>query len=307
MSRLFRFVIICSLTLRAALATEPATPYGSNPAAGHFASVTGIRLYYEVYGEGAPLVVLHGNGGSINALRYQIEFFRAHRLVIAIDSRGHGQSEMGPGRLTYEQMADDVASLLEQLHAGRADILGWSDGGIVALLVALRHPDAVHALAISGANLSPDALKPGDVAGMTVELREAEQKLAAGDRSRPWSVVCQYLQLMITQPHITTAELATITSPTLVMAGEHDLIPEGHTRAIAAALRHSALRIFAGASHAALQEVPALFNAAVDDFLAQGAAAASKAPTGVASHADARPGVPASSPLPRALEARSIH
>lgn len=255
-----------ALAATAARSAEPKVPYGNNPAAGHYAQVDGIRLYYEMYGVGAPLVVLHGNGGSIASMRYQIDFFRSHRWVIAVDSRGHGKSQMGAGPLTYSKMADDVAALLAQLHVGRADLLGWSDGGIVALLVAIRHPGVVRRLAISGANLSPEALAPADVPAMKADLRNAEAKLAAGDHSQRWDRVCQYLQLMIYHPHITMAQLKTITAPTLVMAGEHDAIPAVHTRAIAAGLPHSVLHIFPGAGHAALQEVPDQFNAVVDGF-----------------------------------------
>jgi pimeloyl-ACP methyl ester carboxylesterase len=263
-------LLFCSLLLGATLPTpaaEPAVPYGSNPEAGHYARLNGIRLYYETYGQGAPLVVLHGNGGSIQALHHQIGFFRGHRQVIAVDSRGHGRSEMGEGQLTYVQMADDVAALLAQLHAAPADVLGWSDGGIVALLVARRHPEVVRRIALSGANLSPEALAPGDVAGMQAELRRAQAKLAAGDTTEPWARICQYQQMMITQPHITPADLKAITCPALVLAGEHDLIPEPHTREIAAGLPHSQLHIFPGAGHDALQTVPDKFNQVVDQFL----------------------------------------
>lgn len=249
-------------------AAEPLAPYGHDPSAGHTATLNGIKLYYEVYGAGAPLVVLHGNGGSIAALRYQIDFFRSHRQVIAIDSRGHGNSGMGAGRLTYEQMADDVAALLAQLHTGPADVLGWSDGGIVTLLLALHHPAAVHRIALSGANLSPDDLAPGDLAGMAADLRNAREKLAAGDHSRPWDIVCQQLQLMVTQPHITAADLARIPAPALVLAGEHDIISAEHTRRIAAGLSHAELHIFPGAGHSALQDVPDAFNATVEQFFA---------------------------------------
>jgi pimeloyl-ACP methyl ester carboxylesterase len=249
-------------------AAEPVTPYGDNPSAGHTAALNGIRLYYEIYGEGAPLVVLHGNGGSISALRHQIDYFRTRRQVIAIDSRGHGRSEMGPGRLTYELMADDVAALLAQLHTGPADVLGWSDGGIVALLLALHHPAVVRRIALSGANLSPAGLAPDDLAGMTTELRAAREKLATGDRSRPWDIVCQQLQLMVTQPQLTPADLARIKAPALVLAGEHDIIPAAHTRSIATGLPRAQLHIFPGAGHGALQEVPEAFNTTVEQFFA---------------------------------------
>lgn len=250
----------------AAKATEPTTPYGSNPAAGHYAAIEGAKLYYEDYGAGAPMVVLHGNGGSIAQLRFQIDFFRAQRRVIAIDSRGHGRSELATQRLTYDQMAEDVASLLRELRTGPVDVIGWSDGGIIALTLALHHPEAVHALAISGANLFPEALKADDLAGMKKDLADAQAKLAAGDKSKDWGLSAQLLDMMITQPHLTAPELSRIVAPVLVMAGEHDMIPEPHTRLIAASLRQAQLHIFPGASHAALLEKPEQFNATVAGF-----------------------------------------
>lgn len=250
----------------ALMAGEPAVPYGSNSAAGHYATVNGARIYYEDYGSGAPLVVLHGNGGSIAQLRFQIDFFRAQRRVIAIDSRGHGRSELATRRLTYDQIADDVASLLAALHAEPVDVIGWSDGGIVALILALHHPSSVHALAISGANLTPGGLAVTDLAGMRKDLAEARAKLAAGDKSKDWALSAQLLDMMLTQPHLTPADLHRISAPVLVLAGEHDLIPEVHTRLIAASLEHSRLHIFAGASHAALLEKPDEFNQTVAAF-----------------------------------------
>jgi len=248
-----------------------ATAYGSDASHGRYATVNGIRLYYETYGEvsGAPLVVLHGNGGSIPAMRFQIDHFRATRQVIAIDSRGHGRSELGAPPLTYEQIADDVAALLSQLHAAPADILGWSDGGIVALQLALRHRDRVRRIALSGANLDTANLKPEDLASMRAELADVRAKLASGDRSPRLLQLEQHLVLMVDQTPITAADLRRIRCPALVLAGERDMIPEPHTRAIAAGLPRAQLHIFPGASHGALQEVPADFNAVVEAFFRQ--------------------------------------
>ncbi|MEO6006015.1 MAG: alpha/beta hydrolase [Opitutus sp.] len=263
--RLTFWISLASIPL-CARAAPAVVPYGHHPLAGYYAVVNGIRLHYERYGEGAPLIVLHGNGGSIEQLHFQIDHFAGSRAVIGIDSRGQGKSEMGGGRLTYDGMAEDVAALIKQLHLGRVDLLGWSDGGIVALLVALHHPDLVRAVAISGANLSPAGLKPEDLAGMKTELQEAKRKRDAGDASNDWATKCQLLDLMITQPQVSAAELARITAPVLVLAGEHDMIPEEHTRLIATGLPHAQLKIFAGAGHAALQEVPDRFNAVVESF-----------------------------------------
>ncbi len=250
-----------------AQAAEPSTPYGRNPAAGHYAEVNGIRLHYESYGKGTPLVMLHGNGGDISALRFQIEHFKARHWVIAVDSRGHGQSSLGSEPLTFERIADDVAALLLQLHAGKADILGWSDGGIVALELAIRHPDQVRRIALSGANLVPEALKPEDLAEMRRDLAEDDAKIAAGDRSQPLARQRQYVLLDLFHPHITAAQLGAIRIPALVMAGEHDMIPEAHTRQIAAEIPGAKLHVFAGAGHGALMEVPEAFNGVVEAFL----------------------------------------
>lgn len=262
--------ISAASTGRAADAPPPAAPdYGNDAANGRYAVVNGIRLYYETHGQGerTPLVVLHGNGGNLAAMRHQIDFFRATRQVIAIDSRGHGRSEMGATPLTYEKIADDVAALLAQLHAPPADILGWSDGGIVALQLALRHPTRVRRIALSGANLDVAALKPEDLASMRAELTDVRAKLAAGDRSPRLLQLEQHLVLMIDQTPITPADLRRITCPALVMAGERDMIPEPSTRAIAAGLPHAQLHIFPDATHGALHEIPAEFNHVVAAFL----------------------------------------
>lgn len=270
--RIRTFVLFAALFVaRIAHAAEAPPPaasaYGNDAAHGRTATANGIRLYYETYGSGAPLVVLHGNGGNLAAMRHQIDFFRATRQVIAVDSRGHGRSEMGATPLTYEKIADDVAALLARLHAAPADVIGWSDGGIVALQLALRHPKRVRRIALSGANLDVAALKPEDLASMRAELAEVRAKLAAGDRSPRLLQLEQHLVLMVDQTPITHADLRRITCPALVLAGERDMIPEPSTRAIAAGLPHARLHIFKGASHGALQEVPAEFNRVVAEFL----------------------------------------
>ncbi len=124
-----------------------AVPYGDNAAAGAYASIHGIKLYYETYGTGQPMLQIHGNGLSISSMGHQIAFFSPHCKVIVADSRGHGKSEIGADRLTYEQMAEDLNALLEKLKTKPVNVLGWSDGGIIGLLLTIRHPDKVGKLA----------------------------------------------------------------------------------------------------------------------------------------------------------------
>src|SRR5882757_11568253 len=133
-------------------------PYGHNKEAGHYLNTRGFKLYYEIYGQGAPLLFIHGNGGSMDNFGNNIPFFSKHYHVIAVDSRAHGKSIDPSDSLTFEMMADDFNALLDSLHLDSCYVIGWSDGGINGLLLAIRHPDKVKKLAVTGANLTPDTL-----------------------------------------------------------------------------------------------------------------------------------------------------
>src|SRR5579875_3346680 len=137
--------------------------YGNNASAGRYYNIRGIKMYCEMYGSGKPLLLIHGNGGSIKAFDKTIPYFAKHYKVIAVDSRSQGKSEDEKDSLSFEMMADDFAALLDTLHIDSADVIGWSDGGINALLLAIRHPEKVKRLAATGANLWPtaDAFRPG--------------------------------------------------------------------------------------------------------------------------------------------------
>src|SRR5580765_4538225 len=133
-----------------------AVPYGHNKTAGKYYDIRGFKMYAEVYGEGQPLLIIHGNGGSINNFIYQIPYFSKNYKVIIADSRAQGNSVDKGDSLTYEMMADDYAALLDAMKIDSADVIGWSDGGINGLLLAIRHPEKVKKLAVTGANLVPD-------------------------------------------------------------------------------------------------------------------------------------------------------
>jgi pimeloyl-ACP methyl ester carboxylesterase len=132
------------------------TTYGKDDKAGKFYDVRGFKMYCEIYGTGEPLLIIHGNGGSINNFLYQIPYFSKKYKVIIADSRSQGRSEDKGDSLTYEMMADDYAALLDVLKLDSVNVIGWSDGGINGLLLAIRHPKKVKKLAITGANLVPD-------------------------------------------------------------------------------------------------------------------------------------------------------
>jgi pimeloyl-ACP methyl ester carboxylesterase len=249
----------------AAKFTEPAVEYGANPAAGHTFMHDGVMFYYEVYGAGEPLLLVHGNGGSIADLGAQIEHFRENYQVIAMDSRDQGRSGDSSGQLTYEKMTDDLAALLEHLNTGPVDVLGWSDGAIEALLLGIHHPAMVRKIAAMAANLNPseDALHPNviaEVKSMIDALRAAEKDTPEGRRE------LKVTGMMLDEPHIDVKELEAIAAPTLVMASEHDVVRNEHTLEIYRHIPNSQLVIFPDATHMVPLDDPALFNATVEQF-----------------------------------------
>jgi pimeloyl-ACP methyl ester carboxylesterase len=246
-----------------------AVPYGENAAAGKFAQLNGIKLYYEIYGDGPVMLQIHGNGGNIANMGNQIQFFSPRYKVIAADSRGHGKSDMGPGRLTYDQQTEDLNALLDQLQLKSVNVLGWSDGGIIGLLLAIRHPDKVGKLAIMGANLNPEGAYQWALDWVAKQDQTVDAKIAAGDKSQPWAVMKQQLDLLGKQPQIPVGDLAKITVPVLVMAGDKDVIRDDHTLLIFHHLAKAHLAIFPGSTHMIPWQNPALFNSTVGNFFSQ--------------------------------------
>ncbi len=223
-------------------------------------------LYYEVYGRGEPLLLVHGNGGSIADLSAQIAHFRKRYKVIAMDSRDQGRSGDTPDKLTYEKMTDDLAALLDHLKTVPVNVLGWSDGAIQALLLAIRHPAKVKKIAAMAANLNPseDALHPEVIAvikSMIAAIPAAERDTPQGRRQT------KVTQLLLDEPHIELKALEAITAPTLVLAGDHDIIRDEHTVDIYHHIPNSQLAIFPNATHMVPFDDPALFNAIVERFL----------------------------------------
>ncbi|MFD1468659.1 alpha/beta fold hydrolase [Hymenobacter caeli] len=260
-----RLLLALCLGLGGRGAAGQAVPYGHNPAAGHYLAVRGVRLYYEAYGAGPPLLLLHGNGGSIAAFKQNIPYFARHYRVIALDSRAHGRSADPGDSLSFEMMADDCAALLTGLRLDSAYVLGWSDGGITALLLALRHPGHVRRLVATGANLAPDstALLPALWKQQQREYR-ANKGAAFADPARrnAWKI----FRLDVLQPNVPLAALRRVRAPAFIVAGDHDLIVPQHTVAIYQHLPRAWLWVVPGSGHATLQEHAAEFNQKADAF-----------------------------------------
>ena len=251
-------------------------PYGSNTFAGHYVNVNGIELYYEIYGSGHPLLVMHGNGGSINSMREQIPYFSKHFMVIAVDSRAQGRSSDTEQELSFSLMASDMAQLLDSLGIDSAYVLGWSDGGIIGLELAMRYPAKVAKLVTSGANFVPDstALPAGMIRNMETssfsKLDTATQHYIISHSNFPGRAGLIYDKLNrldLYHPRLTVDQLHSIRAPTLVMAGDHDIIIDTHTLKLFHSLPNAELCIVPGASHSLLLQKPALANEIIMNFL----------------------------------------
>ena len=198
-----------------------------------YIQLTNQVLYYEKSGQGDPILLLHGNGGSHGEFDVLTADLELDYTVYAMDSRGQGLSAK-PAEFHYQDMADDVVGLIQALEIKKPAIYGFSDGVIIALLVASQHPDLVSSLMISGANLSPR--------GVSFFVRQHIRWLAkkTGDPLQT---------LMLTEPHITRADLEKISCPTLVLAGSMDLILPAETRRIAEWIPDSQLMILPRETH----------------------------------------------------------
>ena len=196
-------------------------------------NVKGIELFYKVSGEGPPIILLHGNGQDHRIFRVLRKKLSESYTVYAIDSRDHGRSSKVK-RLDYIAKMEDFAEFIHILEIHKPIVYGFSDGGIIGLLLAIYHPDLLSKLIISGANINPDGVKK-----FFMILIKIAHFFTRSNK----------LKLMITQPDISVEDLYTITTPTLVLAGHHDVIKEEHTKLIARSIEGSELKIIPGESH----------------------------------------------------------
>ena len=240
------------------------TTYGRNDKAGKYIKTRGINMYYETYGTGEPLLIIHGNGGSIKDFLYQIPYFAKSYKVLLADSRAQGKSVDTKDSLSYEMMADDLNALLDSLHIDSSYVIGWSDGGINGLLLAMRHPAKVKKLAVTGANLWPDitAVDPF-VYNWAMKLNDSLSKVQVTPKIKNDK---KLLHLLSYEPHISIAKLSNIQCPTLVIGGDHDVLLPKHTMLIAAAIPKSYLWIIPNSGHSTPIFYSKIFNETVNDF-----------------------------------------
>jgi len=256
-----------------ALALATACASGHEPS-GRYVQLRGIRLYVAQYGRGPALLLLHGGTGNGDQFQKQLTAFSPHYRCIVPDMCAQGRTSDRPGPLSYHAMAEDAVALLDRLHVRRASIMGWSDGGIVGLDIAIQHPDRVDHLVTFGANFTPDGLNAQDVewnrtatpASFGPQAPQEYAKLAP-DPAHFSSAMAKIIDMWRTQPEFSLGQLRSIRAKTMICAGEHDLIRPEHTEMLARSIPGATLWIVPGASHGAMLEKPELVNARVLEFL----------------------------------------
>ena len=219
-----------------------------------------ISLYYEKRGAGEPLVLLHGNGEDGSYFLHQMEAFSREFLVYALDTRGHGRSPRGSAPCTISQFAEDLLAFLDEQGLKRVNLLGFSDGGNIALTFALRHPERVRRLVLNGANLTPRGVKAWVQLPIVLGYQIASRLKSPKARTN-----AEMLGLMVHEPQIPPSELAGLMMPVLVIAGTRDMIREDHTRLMAREIPGARLALIPG-NHFIARRNPAAFNRAVWSF-----------------------------------------
>ena len=222
-----------------------------------------IQLHYIEQGQGQPLILLHGNGENCDYFEHQIPYFSSNYRVIAIDTRGHGQSPRGEKPFTIKQFAEDLHDFMDEKAIPQASILGFSDGGNIALTFALKYPERVERLILNGANLFPRGVKT--LYQWPIEIGYRIAKLFS-NKSEQAKHNAELLGLMVNEPHIEPSELTRLTMPVLVVAGTKDMIKESHTKLIYKSLPNAQLEFVEG-NHFVANKNAEAFNKVVEHFL----------------------------------------
>jgi pimeloyl-ACP methyl ester carboxylesterase len=229
---------------------------------GKFVDVNGVSLYYETYGEGEPLLLLHGNGQSINAFMNQVEEFAKHYKVIIVDCRGRGNSTyQNDVELTFDLEIEDLKQFLDKLNISKTHIVGWSDGGILGILMSIQHPEKVDKMVSMAGNIFPDGLVNKEI---LIDYVKQYEKV---NTNHEYDKNIDFLYLDYKYPNLKYEELKVIKSKCLIMAGDKDEIKIEHTVKIFENIPNAQLAIVPNATHYLPEQNPKLFNQIVLDFL----------------------------------------
>ena len=242
---------------------------------GEYVELPGVRTWYDVEGQGEPVVLLHGGFCTNETWGPQRADFAANHTVFLPERRAHGHTPDVEGPLSYHDMAQDTIDFLSSVVGGPAHLVGWSDGGIVALLVAFERPDLVRKIAVTGANFKPspeiappEMLDVPDADAPEMEMFRTMYEAASPDGAEHWPIVVgKMAEMFRTEPDILIEDLGRIGAPTLVLVGDDDFVPLEHTIELYRAIPNSELAVVPGTSHAHFMEKPSLVDRIVLDFL----------------------------------------
>ena len=270
--RAFLLTLLLLVSLPASAAerweTLPPTPAPIATDRSGQAEVNGISIHFAIYGQGPPVIFLHGGLANADYWGGQVLPVAAHHTVILMDSRGHGRSTRDARPYGYDLMADDVVALMDQLKIAKADIVGWSDGGIIGIDLAMRHRDRIGKVFAFAANTVTSGVKDGVEKNPTFAafIKRAGQEYQAYSATpgEYGAFVDQISKMWAEQPNWSDAQLRAIDTPILVVDGDHDeAIKREHTEYIAATIPHAGLLILPNTSHFAFLQDPQQFNFAI--------------------------------------------
>jgi pimeloyl-ACP methyl ester carboxylesterase len=241
---------------------------------GQTVEINGANIYYEVYGSGEPLILIHGGLGNGKYWVNQIPVFAAKYQVIVMDSRGHGRSSFDEQPITYALMASDVLGLMDHLKIDKASIVGWSDGGIIGLEIAIHHPERLNKVVAYGANFDPTGVRLdiGDNAYFNAYIeRASEDYMKLSPAPERWDEFLNNIGTMwATLPNYTEDELKSIQTPFLILDGEkEEAIDLNQTKLMALLMPNAELKLMPDTGHFAMFEQPDEFNTIVMDYLAK--------------------------------------
>lgn len=251
----------------------PPTPKLPSPKRSGTVAVNGTRLWYAAFGKGPPVILLHGGSANANYWGLQIPVLARYYEVIVLDSRGHGRSARSSAPITYHLMASDVLGLMDALHISKAAIVGWSDGAIIGLEIAIHHPERLTKLFAFAANSDTSGTK--DVSKSSVfsaYLRRTQDEYQeVSPTPKDFKAFSEQLNKMWeSEPHFSDEQLRSITAPTWIVDGDHDeAIKREDTDRMATLIPAACELILPGVSHFAFLQDSALFNEALLDFLAR--------------------------------------
>ena len=274
-----RFVFFCFVMLTASAGayaepqwlTLPPTPSLPKAVQSGYAPVNGVKIWYAMFGRGEPVMLLHGGLASANYWGNQVRALQARYRVVVMDSRGHGRSTRNDQPYGYDLMAGDVIALMDFLKIKKAAIVGWSDGAILGLDIAITHPERVSKLFAFAANSDPSGV--ADIANSPVfnafiARAEKEYEKLSPTPTEYKAFLAQITKMWETQPNWTAADLQRIAVPTWIVDADHDeAIKRENTEFMAANIPNAGLLLQPEVSHFSFLQDPDQFTADVLHFL----------------------------------------